>query len=57
MGKIQITVDWCGLVACRGSIGFNGLAWLDSMVARLTSVVGLSGCWVGLGGGFRARQN
>ena len=54
MGKIQIAVDWCGLVACRGSIGFNGLAWLDSMVARLTSVVGLSGCWVGLGGGFMA---
>ena len=57
MGRIQIVVDWCGLVARRGSIGFNGLAWLDSMVARLASVVGLSGCWVGLGGGFVARQN
>ena len=54
MGRIQIVVDWCGLVARRGSIGFNGLAWLDSMVARLASVVGLSGCWVGLGGGFMA---
>ena len=42
------------VVAHHGSIGFNGLAWLDSMVARLTSVVGLSGCWVGLGGGFMA---
>ena len=45
------------IMAYHGSIGFNGLARLDSMVARLALVVSLYGCWVGLGGGFVAQQN